>query len=1201
MRVSAAIALVLLLGLASGVGLLIRGTELPWLGGLLEKRISTLLGRPVRFAEKPFVRVGGSLELRLRDVSIANAPWAGPEPLATLAEADLVLETRSLFNDGPVLLQRLRVEGLRLGLVRDETGVSNLPRVLFDRDTQEALDKEEETSGEFAGPPLLLDELAISDVVIERTNRELETRQKLTITTLTQARSEAGDLLIDAVGTLQDEAWSLRGTHSGLRSLMTGEDLHGEATASLADLSLELAYRLADLRRTEDLTLKASLRGTLPPRIADLSPLLSAEQPVALDATISDIDPGVEINAMLDLGTTELRITGTADAPGSGDGLDLTIDADTANLAKLAQALDLGPTDDIALAVDGRIRRRGRRLEVDDLYAVAGDHRLTGKVLIPLLPGTTDARVTLHASGPDFGFYERLLKRPLPISAPYSADITLLSADDGRDDLKANLRIGTATLYAEGLLGDFPSYYNSELHVRARAEDLSVIGPSLDLRLPAIALLLDGNVTVSPAGRFQLNQFLVEGAGVRATLDGGMSTYPDLDDISFHLDASTPSLAETSRRLAGPDLGDVPATLSAEVRGSLAHLVIDEVTSSIGGSSLKTLGGALRIVDGEPSSDLWLAVQVGAVSELLGARTTSGPGPEAGEVGSVSIYESVDTGAQLSGQASPWAATNQQSAPTSYRRLRDRPFSFEVRTDVTREQLNLSMTKLEGAGISGSAEWRSATDFALDETLYLSTDLQLEDLDRLLPPIAGYTAPAGKLSLRAETTAVPKRITVQLAADGSELLGIEMTPRGKRAPARLLIRGAGDDVRRFGSVAALPEGPLPYLIEVEGSESETAWLLALEELRLGSSVVTGSRLSMDKASGSLTAAIKVKQADLAAWLPPREEEGAAPGSGAHASGVATDPEQRVRLIPATPLPLELLDGRDLDLTLTSGPLGLPDPQFSDQNLVERSDLSLARSQGKLQLTVRELRGSRGTAVLSMVGERADAGARLATDFSLEGLPIGILTTNLDPAKLPKHKIDGHFTGQGTTLRDLAATLNGEFLLIGTGGELKNLNLRRLTESFLEQLAGTLLPILKSDTPSLQVNCSVLALRARDGTIALDPGFVIRTDRVDLSARGSADLATERLTIRFDNQARRGLGISAASLVNPYVQITGTLAEPAIGLDVAGSAVAGGAALATGGLTVLAKPLFGRFLQRRNPCEIALERWEQKAEKSPGGP
>ena len=126
---------------------------------------------------------------------------------------------------------------------------------------------------------------------------------------------------------------------------------------------------------------------------------------------------------------------------------------------------------------------------------------------------------------------------------------------------------------------------------------------------------------------------------------------------------------------------------------------------------------------------------------------------------------------------------------------------------------------------------------------------------------------------------------------------------------------------------------------------------------------------------------------------------------------------------------------------------------------------------------------------------------------------------------------------------------------------------------------------------MRVQCTVLAARAQDGLIALEPGFVLRSERVDLSARGSVDLARERLAIRFDNQARKGLGISAASLVNPYVQITGSLARPTIGLDVTSSAIAGGAAVATGGLTVLAKPLFGRFLDRRDPCQVAIDRWE----------
>jgi len=1186
MRIIAAITLAVLLGLAGVITLLARGTELPWASDVLARQAGSLLGRPVHLAEAPFVKIGRDLRIRLRGVSVDNTSWAGAEPLAELVEADVVLETRSLFGDAPLHLRKVRIDRLHLRLARDETGRSNLPEVLTEDDAEESINDPEQ---ERQGLPFVLDELSISDVVIERDNSEVGTQLAFTIASMTQMEDDSNELRIDAHGTLQDQPWSLRGSHSGLNSLATGRDLRGEATAKLADLSLDVDYRLARLRHPEDLTLRAFLAGTPPPRIVELSPLLNIDQPLSLETTVTDIDPGIAIDALLDLGDTVLRVNGIADDPRSGDGLDLSIDADVSSLSRLAQALNIGRADDVTLTIDGHLRRRGRSVHIEDLLLVADGHRIEGEVLLPLLPGTTDARVRLTASGPDFGFYQRLLDRPFAFDTPYSAELELSDFGDGRESVQADVHLGAAEVHASGRLGDFPSYRNSELQLVARAEDLAVVGQLIDLSLPSVGFALQGDVSVDDAGRIVIANTRIEAADVSATLDGSLDTYPELDDLDLRLTASTQSLESTSLAFNGPALGAVPASLAAAVHGSATNLTVDSISGSAGGSRFETLDGNLRLVEGEPASNLHLALHVGALSELLGDLGGSAEKPGAGDATPLPPSDGTIGAASRS-------VAEQRSTPG----LRDRPFSFELMTNISSDRLSVGVAELKGAGISGSAEWRSTLDFTPDETMHLSADLRLEEISSLLPPVAGYTPPTGTMALRADTSAVPRRISAQLLAEDNELLGLDFTPRQGPSPAQVRIRGAGEDLRLLGSIEGLPESDLPFRIQAVGTESETDWRLTVEELRVGDSIISDTSVVADKASGAIKAAINVTQADLEAWLPARTDTAPAPGSATPPDtppDVATQPGQRARLIPATPLPLEILDGRPLDISVRSGSLGWPDPQFPERSLIERAELSLVRLDGRAQLRVTELRGSRGNLVLKVIGERAENGATVTTDFDLDGLPIGILTSDLDPKKLPKHRVSGIFTGRGETVRDLAATLNGELLLQGTGGELKNLNLRLLTESFLAQLFSTLLPVLKTDTPSLQVDCSVLALRARDGVVALDPGFVIRTDRVDLSARGSINLATERMKIRFDNQARRGLGISAASFVNPYVQITGTLADPFIGLDVAGSAIAGGAAFATGGLTVLAKPLFGRFLQRKSPCVIALERWEQGASQS----
>jgi hypothetical protein len=117
---------------------------------------------------------------------------------------------------------------------------------------------------------------------------------------------------------------------------------------------------------------------------------------------------------------------------------------------------------------------------------------------------------------------------------------------------------------------------------------------------------------------------------------------------------------------------------------------------------------------------------------------------------------------------------------------------------------------------------------------------------------------------------------------------------------------------------------------------------------------------------------------------------------------------------------------------------------------------------------------------------------------------------------------------------------------------------------------------------------VLDASFEDGVLRAQPGLVARTDRLNLFARGRIDLASERLDIDFRTEARKGVGISVAKILNPYVKVGGTLREPRLTLDTKGAVVSGGGALASGGLSVALPALRDRVQGFRNPCVRMLE-------------
>ena len=143
-------------------------------------------------------------------------------------------------------------------------------------------------------------------------------------------------------------------------------------------------------------------------------------------------------------------------------------------------------------------------------------------------------------------------------------------------------------------------------------------------------------------------------------------------------------------------------------------------------------------------------------------------------------------------------------------------------------------------------------------------------------------------------------------------------------------------------------------------------------------------------------------------------------------------------------------------------------------------------------------------------------------------------------------------------------------------------------SFFNELFVAVNPFAKTE-PRTRVECTAAAVDIVDGIVKLDPGFVIRTDKVDISAYGSVDLGSEKIDLKFKNSPRKGIGLSATGLVKPYIKVGGSLAKPALTLDAPSALLSGTAAVATGGLSILVTGLFDRISTAANPCEAAIRR------------
>ena len=203
-------------------------------------------------------------------------------------------------------------------------------------------------------------------------------------------------------------------------------------------------------------------------------------------------------------------------------------------------------------------------------------------------------------------------------------------------------------------------------------------------------------------------------------------------------------------------------------------------------------------------------------------------------------------------------------------------------------------------------------------------------------------------------------------------------------------------------------------------------------------------------------------------------------------------------------------------------------------------------------------------------------AIVARDFSL-----GLMGRNKDLEMTSE--VDISIESKGDNLRTLAANANGIAFAKAHGGQLTDLEVIHLFYGdMFSQILGTISPLLVSETGA-QLECAIFPYEITGGQLTSVPVTFIGTDKVHIKSATRVDLSTEELDFDVQTTPSKGLKLSAGQILNPQIEVVGTLAEPRVAVDAQGTIVSGGAAVATGGVTLLAKLGLQRLLGSRDPC------------------
>lgn len=316
-----------------------------------------------------------------------------------------------------------------------------------------------------------------------------------------------------------------------------------------------------------------------------------------------------------------------------------------------------------------------------------------------------------------------------------------------------------------------------------------------------------------------------------------------------------------------------------------------------------------------------------------------------------------------------------------------------------------------------------------------------------------------------------------------------------------------------------------------------------------------------------------------------QAEPAASGRTLDSNTPLTRAQLEERMIPDTPLDVSWLSDYEGKVSLEI------------EELIARDDL---RSQGEFGFTLEEGKltsdrmqwsGNFSSGEATLVLEQAGQGADVNLELQSHRLPLFWLLTG-DPHAEQQSDYRVTMRGRGATIRELAANLDGSIYLRGGGGKMNNQGLNLFFGDVFGEVFSRINPMSQQEDFT-QLECHSGGVVIVEGLASLDPGMVMRTDKIDVALGGTVNLETEGLNLVFNTRSRTGVGISASKALTPYLKLGGNFSNPRMGVNTKGVVVSGGAAVATGGLSILAEGMWDRWIATAsNPCEALFDKGKE---------
>ena len=1092
------------------------------------------LNRDIHIEGPISLRIGSVATLSLNDITVAGTSEGTPA-FATIGALVAQVSLLSLWDDA-VVMPSASVDDLRVFIDIDEAGQGNWP-TFTDEDL--AAEAPSVASTPFA---LRATNLRVKQALLSIRDARSDQQHTLFIETLDETLIE-DTLQMRSHGSLNNSPFSTALTLEGVASLLNIRDWQVHWEGSLGDAEFELSAAVASidelLHSDIDLTMHSdSAQNFLQP--LNLPAITEGPADLALQARRQDDRRVVNLSGRLG----ELRVTGSVDQPlaSSLESSHIVLSASGPNLSQVGALLDARGFPTTPFAMDIEASLEGQAVTVEQL-------QLTSEAITLSLSGTLPGYRSLNAgrlSGdidiPDLNAFSGLLDPTKPLQGSLSGTVSLARDADGTDIVVTSTS-PLLTLTLNGQLTPEPGFSGSAVQFSGRsAVPDQWLGLLMETPPPLAPIDFAGEATLSAPATITVEGLTVRTSNDVVSAQGVIGWAEATEKTAISVTARSQNLQKTLAPWVPQTqfLPDLPAVAEAQLALTSPDVMKIERAMLSVDQNVAAFAGDISLQETEPSISGFLDVSVPVFQTLFPALTV----------------------------------------PQRY----ERPLNFSgdviwkpgvIALDVADNQLrygsitadgHLSLDLLEGtAGFDLQASTPDARDY-----------LPAAERGSDTPPMPMSATIAGDWNAHHVRVEALRINSAELQIEGAGLL--ELSGEAfSNSHVDAVVSIARVDLFKEWLDFPFPDQNLEITADIDSREGalvvDTLTLLSGEsDLSVKGTAVRASGLQVNLD-------VSARHLNLDPWiLARREEDGAVPEQD-------TGSTDNQRVLPDYPTSTAWLRDVVVNTELSIAELvGLPRPVFNVRGRLNISEEGIVIP----HLSAENERSGGATLAGSLVSNQ---GTAPQLDVAIEGfnLVMGIpKAPSEDIDSLPSYEFKSKLTGAGNTTRELASSLEGYLNVVMGSGKVLNAGFDRLTNSFLQELTQVLNP-LQSQRDVTSINCAAAFVTSEAGKLSGKPAVVIDTPDVKILSNVTLDLGTERIKAKFKTVPQKGLGLSVSSVINPYVEVSGTLADPKIMVDPANTVVGGSLAVMTGGLSILAQNVVERMGASGNICAARLSK------------